>query len=270
VLRAFAAAHPRTPLWWGACDALQTPHPLLPLHDIARDAGVRFGALIEGGGSRAALFDAVLDELRRAAEPMLVVIEDAHWADDATLDLIRFVGRRIERTKALLALSFRDDEVNASHPLRRVIGELPSAAVMRLPLQRLSPAAVTTLALRAGRPPAGLHAATQGNPFFVTELLRQPAEALPPSVQALVLARFARLPGAAQAVARLASIVPARSSAGWSTCCWHQRCPTSRPASTAGCCSPTPRRSRFATNWRGWPSSRRCRLRSRNRCTRKP
>jgi ATP/maltotriose-dependent transcriptional regulator MalT len=210
VLRAFAAAHPQTPLWWGACDALQTPHPLSPLHDIARDAAVRFGALIEGGGSRAALFDAVLDELRRAAEPMLVVIEDAHWADDATLDLIRFVGRRIERTKALLAMSFRDDEVNASHPLRRVIGELPSAAVMRLPLQRLSPAAVTTLALRAGRPPAGLHAATQGNPFFVTELLRQPAEALPPSVQALVLARFARLPGAAQAVARLASIVPAR------------------------------------------------------------
>ena len=209
VLRAFAAAHPKTPLWWGACDALQTPHPLAPLHDIARDADVRFGALIEGG-SRAALFDAVLDELRRAAAPVLVVIEDAHWADDATLDLVRFVGRRIERTKALLGLSFRDDEVNAAHPLRRVIGELPSNAVIRLPLQRLSPAAVTALALQAGRTPVGLHAATQGNPFFVTELLRQPAEQLPPNVQALVLARFARLPSPAQAVVRLVSIVPAR------------------------------------------------------------
>jgi DNA-binding CsgD family transcriptional regulator len=210
LLRAFAAAHPNTTLWWGACDALQTPHPLAPLHDIARDADVSFGGLIHAAPSRAALFDAVLDELRRAAEPVLVVIEDAHWADDATLDLIKFIGRRIERTKALLAVSFRDDEVNASHPLRRVIGELPSAAVKWLPLQRLSPSAVTALAQRAGRSAAGLHSTTQGNPFFVTELLRQPAEALPPSVQALVLARFARLPGAAQAVARLASIVPAR------------------------------------------------------------
>jgi DNA-binding CsgD family transcriptional regulator len=210
VLRAFAAAHPQTPLWWGACDALQTPHPLGPLHDIARDADVRFGAVLEADGPRAVLFDAVLGELRRAAEPVLVVIEDAHWADDATLDLIRFIGRRIEHTKALLALSFRDDEVNAAHPLRRVIGELPSDAVTRLPLQRLSPAAVTALALQAGRSPAGVHAATQGNPFFVIELLRRPAETLPPSVQALVLARFARLPGPAQAVARLASIVPAR------------------------------------------------------------
>ncbi|HET9976485.1 MAG TPA: AAA family ATPase [Burkholderiaceae bacterium] len=210
LLRAFAAAHPAAPLWWGGCDALQTPHPLAPLHDIARDADVRFGALLRDGGSRPALFDAVLDELRRAGAPRLVVIEDAHWADDATLDLIRFVGRRIERTKALLALSFRDDEVPAAHPLRRVIGELPSPAVTRLALQRLSPAAVTTLARRAGRLPAGVHAATQGNPFFVTELLRAPDEHLPPSVQALVLARYARLPGPAQAVVRLASIVPAR------------------------------------------------------------
>jgi DNA-binding CsgD family transcriptional regulator len=210
VLRAFAAAHPQTPLWWGACDALQTPHPLGPLHDIARDADVRFGALLKADGPRAVLFDAVLEELRRATAPLLVVIEDTHWADDATLDLIRFVGRRIERTKALLVLSFRDDEVNASHPLRRVIGELPSAAVVRLPLQRLSPAAVTALALQAGRSPAGVYAATQGNPFFVTELLRHPAEQPPPSVQALVLARFARLCGPAQAVVRLAAIVPAR------------------------------------------------------------
>jgi DNA-binding CsgD family transcriptional regulator len=210
VLRAFVRAHPDTPLWWGACDALQTPHPLAPLHDIARDAEVRFASVLRADGARAALFDAVLDELRLAAEPTLVVIEDAHWADDATLDLIRFVGRRIERTKALLALSYRDDEIHAAHPLRRVIGELPSAAVVRLPLQRLSPAAVTALALAAGRLPAGVHAATQGNPFFVTELLRQPAEAIPPTVQALVLSRFARLQPPAQAVVRLTSIVPAR------------------------------------------------------------
>ena len=103
-------------MWWGACDALQTPHPLAPLHEIARDADVRFGALLHAEGGRAALFDAVLGELRRAAGPTLVAIEDEHWADDASPDLVRYVGRRIERTLAVLALSFRDDEVNAAHP----------------------------------------------------------------------------------------------------------------------------------------------------------
>jgi AAA ATPase domain len=209
LLRAFAAAHPLTPLWWGACDALQTPHPLAPLHDIVRDAEVRFGALLEGG-SRAALFDAVLDELRRAADPVLLVIDDAHWADHATLDLIKFLGRRIARTRALLAVTYRDDEVGPSHPLRRTLGDLPSTALTRVKLEALSAPAVEALARRAGRSGAGLHGATRGNPFFVAELLRHPGEPVPPSVQDLVLARYARLPAAAQPVARLAALVPAR------------------------------------------------------------
>ena len=206
VLRALAAGHPD--VWWGACDALQTPHPLAPLLDIAHHAGVRFAAHL--AGPRPALFEAVLDELRLAAATVLVVIEDAHWADEATLDLIKFLGRRIERTRALLVVSFRDDEVTASHPLRRVIGELPAALLARIELARLSPAGVETLARRALRSPAGLFAATQGNPFFVTELLRHRVDELPRTVQDLVLARFARLDKPAQAIVRLAAIVPAR------------------------------------------------------------
>ena len=206
VLRALAAGHPD--VWWGACDALQTPHPLAPLLDIAHHAGVRFAVHL--AGPRPALFEAVLDELRLAAATVLVVIEDAHWADEATLDLIKFLGRRIERTRALLVVSFRDDEVTASHPLRRVIGELPAALLARIELARLSPAGVETLARRALRSPAGLFAATQGNPFFVTELLRHRVDELPRTVQDLVLARFARLDKPAQAIVRLAAIVPAR------------------------------------------------------------
>ena len=208
LLRALAGVHPR--VWWGACDALQTPHPLAPLLDIARDSGARFGAQL--AGPRPALFDAVLASLRgpQAAGPTLVVIEDAHWADDATLDLLKFLGRRIERTRALLVISFRDDEVSAAHPLRQVIGELPGAAVTRIDLARLSSAGVATLARRALRAPAGLFDATQGNPFFVTELLRHPEEALPRSVQDLVLARYARLDKPAQAIVRLVALVPGR------------------------------------------------------------
>ena len=206
LLRALAATHSN--VWWGACDALQTPHPLAPLLDIARDAGVRFADRL--AGPRAALFEAVLDDLRLPSEPVLVVIEDAHWADDATLDLIKFLGRRIERTRALLVVSFRDDEVPAAHPLRRVIGELPGTALTRIELSRLSPAGVETLARRALRSPAGLFDATQGNPFFVTELLRHRLNELPRTVQDLVLARFARLDKPAQAIVRLVSIVPGR------------------------------------------------------------
>ena len=206
LLRALAAGHGA--VWWGACDALQTPHPLAPLLDIARDAEVRFADRL--AGPRPLLFEAVLEAMRHTAAPLLVVIEDAHWADDATLDLIKFLGRRIERTRALLVVSYRDDEVTAVHPLRRVIGELPGHAVSHVQLAPLTPAGVELLARRALRSPAGLYAATAGNPFFVTELLRHRVDELPRTVQDLVLARYARLPVPAQAIVRLASIVPAR------------------------------------------------------------
>lgn len=208
VLRRLAAGHPAEAVWWGACDALQTPNPLSPLYDIARDAPTRFATAL--GGPRNVLFEAVLEELRFAASPVLVVIEDAHWADDATLDFIKFLGRRIERTHALMAVSFRDDEVTASHPLRRVIGELPGEAVTHVGLACLSPAAVEQLARRVACSPQGLYAATHGNPFFVTELLRQHEDEVPRTVQDLVMARFARLRKPAQAIVQLASIVPAR------------------------------------------------------------
>ena len=150
LLRAFAQAQPHAMLWWGACDALQTPHPLAPLHDIARDCRPRFAPQL--GGPRAALFDAVLDELRHAGSPVLLVVEDAHWADDATLDWLKFLGRRIAQARALLAVSYRDDEVGAAHPLRRVLGELPGSLVTRVDQPRLTPAGVETLARQAARP----------------------------------------------------------------------------------------------------------------------
>src|SRR5206468_7360084 len=192
-------------------DALQTPHPLAPLQDIARAAEVGFRALLGADSSRAALFEAVLTELQRRRQPTLLVIEDVHWADDATLDLLQFIGRRIDRAACLLVMSFRDDELTSAHPLRRVLGVLPGSLVTRVELPRLSPAAVELLARRALRSPAGVHAATQGNPFFVTELLRQGVDGgVPRSVQDLVLARIARLSPGAQAIVRLASIVPAK------------------------------------------------------------
>src|SRR3954466_10603855 len=134
LLKAMAARRGDAALWWGACDPLETPHPLAPLHDIARDADVPFRALLQPGHARAELFEQVLVTLQHSRRPVLAVFEDLHWVDDATLDLLKFLGRRIDRVPCLLVMSWRDDEVSATHPLRRLLGELPASQVTRMPL----------------------------------------------------------------------------------------------------------------------------------------
>jgi DNA-binding CsgD family transcriptional regulator len=220
VLRALAQGHAASPtlpgpVWWGACDALDTPHPLAPLLDMAREAAPPFAAAL--AGPRPALFEAVLEALRSAPRPVLMVVEDAHWADEATLDLLKFLGRRMTRTRALLVVSYRDDEVTASHPLRRVIGELPPDALTRVPLARLTPAGVQQLAQQMGCRADGVHALTRGNAFFATEVLRDTAEPrgpVPATVQDVVLARFARLTPRVQALLRAMAVMPGRAERG--------------------------------------------------------
>src|SRR5512132_2767363 len=115
----------------GACDPLLTPRALGPLHDIARQTGGRLAGLLASGGPREAVFAAFLDELDQGRRPRVVVVEDAHWADEATLDLLVFLGRRMEGTRALLVVTYRDDELGLDHPLRGVVGRLPSQAGRR-------------------------------------------------------------------------------------------------------------------------------------------
>ena len=196
---------------WGACDALFTPRPLAPLHDIARQVQKGLLAAITAG-DRDAIFNAALDELERGP-PSLVVLEDMHWADEATLDLLKFLGRRIQRTRSLLVVTYRDDEVGTRHPLRLVIGELPRVHVRRQRLDALSETAVAELARGAGRSAAGLHSATGGNPFFITEVLATGNEAVPVTVRDAVLARALRLTPASRAIAELVSLIPGRAEA---------------------------------------------------------
>jgi len=193
----------------GACDALFTPRPLGPLHDVARRLqGPLLAALIRGT-SRDALFTALLEALQ-APPTTLMVFEDVHWADEATLDLLKFLGRRMHQTRAMLVLTYRADEVGLRHPLRQVLGELPRASVRRLSLAPLSEAAVARLARQAGKRPGGLYQATGGNPFFVTEVLAADVDTVPATVRDAVLARVARLSPAALQIAQLASIVPGK------------------------------------------------------------
>jgi DNA-binding CsgD family transcriptional regulator/tetratricopeptide (TPR) repeat protein len=193
---------------WGACDALLTPRPLGPLHDIMRQAPAELGSLLDSGRDWLDIASALLAWLARGAAPTVIVVEDAHWADEATLDLLRFLGRRMSKTRALLVVTYRDDELAPQHSLRRVLGDLPSRATTRLVLPRLSEAAVDRLAQQAGRSADGLYAATGGNPFFVTEVLAHGAGGLPATVRDAVLGRAARLSPPARQVLDLASIVP--------------------------------------------------------------
>ncbi|MET8462767.1 ATP-binding protein [Micromonospora zamorensis] len=204
---------------WGSCDPLLTPRALGPVHDIARQVGgvlaERLSALhtaTEAEG-RGAVFDALLGELTnpRPGHRTVMVVEDAHWADGATLDLIAYLGRRLTRHPTLLVLTLRDDEVGADHPLHTVLAGLPRPLVRRLPLPALSTDAVARLAHRAGRAPDGLYQATGGNPLLVTEVLAATGPGVPPTVRDLVLARLAALSPPAREVAALVSVVPSRA-----------------------------------------------------------
>ena len=195
---------------WGGCDALFTPRPLGPLYDIAQQLRGNLVTLLEDEAPRTAIFSAAFDELL-SHTPTLLVIEDVHWADEATLDLLKFLGRRINKLNSLLVITYRDDEVRAEHPLRLVLGDLPRRSVRRLRLPALSENAVDELAADVGKRMDDLYAVTGGNPFFVTEALASEDQGVPASVSDAVLSRLARLTPAARAVAELISVVPAKA-----------------------------------------------------------
>ena len=209
LLRAFTRSlDGRSPVFNGACEALQIPRPLGPLHDIAARAGDPLRALLDDGGERHRAFVAFLDLLRE--RPALVVLEDLHWADDATLDLLRYAGRRIERTHSLLVATYRTDELVPGHPLRSVLGDLATTGPLRLAPQPLSASAVRALCAGLDVDALEVHARTGGNPFFVTEVLAAPAARVPTTVQDAVLARASRLSASARGVLDAAAIAGPR------------------------------------------------------------
>src|SRR4051812_49452845 len=175
----------RARLLQAACDDLVTPRTLGPLHDAAAGtAGPLATALAEQGP----VFTALLDELEEFA-PTVLIVEDAHWADDATLDVLGYAGRRVEGKPALLVLTVRDEAVEPHHPLHRLYGMLAGSPVHRLELTRLSRDAVGSMAEGTGRDAAAVHALTRGNPFFVAEALAAPPDEVPVNVMDAVLAR---------------------------------------------------------------------------------
>jgi ATP/maltotriose-dependent transcriptional regulator MalT len=191
-----------------SCDALSTPGPLGPLRDLVAALGMQSDRFATDREGRDQLFRAVLDALAAGEQPAVLVAEDAHWADGASLEFLRFLARRMRQCALLLVITYRDDEIGPQHPLRLLLGDLATApAVHRMSLLPLSEEAVRQMAVGSERDAAYLHRVTGGNPFFITEVLASTGPGVPASVEDAVLARAARLTPEARAVLDVASVI---------------------------------------------------------------
>jgi DNA-binding CsgD family transcriptional regulator/tetratricopeptide (TPR) repeat protein len=176
----------------GACDNVTTPAPLGPFLEAAPE--LDDVPLPAPHDDNAVLFRVAGGVL--SAGPTVVVLEDMHWADGASLDLLRYLGRRIDRLDLALIITFRNDEVAADHPLRVVLGDLATAAgTVRIAVPPLSPSGVDRLATAVGSgvDTSTLHQRTGGNAFYVTEVLATGDDDVPATVRDAVMARVSRL-----------------------------------------------------------------------------
>ena len=185
-----------------------TPRPLGPLFDIAQQVHGRLHSLCRADASREQLLDAFLTELCEPGLLPVVVIEDVHWADEATLDLLSFLARRIREIAVLLIVSYRNDELADTHPLRIALGHLAvQRCTSRLRLAPLSAQAVRMLSVGCGVDPAELYSVTGGNPFYVRAVLEAGLGEVPGSVRDVVLARAARLEPKARQTLEAAALI---------------------------------------------------------------
>ena len=195
----------------GACDGLFTPRPLGPLFDLADQLGGELDELCRAGAVRDDLFRALLRQLSEPGTLNVLVVEDVHWADEASIDLLRFVSRRLWDAPTLLIATYRDDGLAAGDPLRVALGDLATQrSTRRVDLAPLSADAVRILADGTGLDAAELYRLTGGNPFYVTEVVQAGLDVVPSSARDAVLARAARLGGGSREVLDVAALTGAR------------------------------------------------------------
>ena len=193
-------------VYFGSCDDLLITQPLAPFWDIARDEPSIAEPLYDA--NRPGVLRATLELLSRSLRPSIVVLEDTHWADEATLDTIKYLGRRIARTNGLLLLTYRDGEVDYDHPLRRVIGDLPPQSIVRIQLDGLSLTALSSIVAESDLDANEVMAATNGNPFLATEMATVGGEVIPASLQDSVIARVQKLSPGAREILKVLSVIP--------------------------------------------------------------
>lgn len=194
---------------WGSCDNLFTLRPLAPLYDIAGKLNFQIVNQLDSGTPRPSIFSNFLNEIQLTG-PNIIVIEDVHWADEATLDLINFLGRRISKCKSLLIITYRDDEIRSDHSLKQTLSSIPSNYYKRIKLTPLSKEAVKTLAVCYAREDLNLYAKTSGNPFLVTEVLTNDQIETPSTIKELMASKMNRLGADSRNAVEIFSVIPGK------------------------------------------------------------
>ena len=179
-------------IYQGACDALFTPRPLAPLYDILWQVNKERWPTSPSSEERSALFADFFQELSAKKGKLLIVFEDIHWADEGTLDFIRFFARRIYQLPCLFILTYRDNEIHSMHPLRNVLGQLPPDSFTKLVVTPLSKQAVVEMAMQKGYSGEDVYSISGGNPFYVNEILASYSPGVPDNIKDSILSVYER------------------------------------------------------------------------------
>lgn len=194
-----------------SCDSFRMSGPFGPLFDIAHTFGPGVERLLAEQAPRDRIFRAVESALRNSPDALILIGDDAQWGDESSLELLRFLGRRIGSLSVLFIVAYRNDEISPYHPLRRVLGDLVNAHdVYRMTLAPLTIAAIESLAQGSHYDPVELRERTSGNPFYITEILATDTPDIPDTVRDAVLARVSRISPEGRAVLDAAAIIGIR------------------------------------------------------------
>lgn len=196
-------------IYQGICDALFTPRPLAPLYDVLLQLGKTIPEGNIDSTNRTAFFTNFLYELNDRSKVTLIVFEDIHWADEATLDFIKFFARRITQLRCLFILTYRDTEIHSGHPLRTITGQLNPGSFTRIELLPLSKQAVEKMAEERGYNGEDVYRITNGNPFYVTEILASYSEGVPDNIKDSILSVYNKMNESTKHVWEVLSVLPA-------------------------------------------------------------
>ena len=198
----------RCSIYQGACDDLFTPRPLAPLYDVLWQVNKQRWPVPPSHEERSVLFANFFQELNTKKGKLLIVFEDIHWADEGTLDFIKFFVRRIDQLPCLFILTYRDNEIYSNHPLRNVLGQLPPDSFTKLVLPPLSKQAVVEMATQRGYSGDDVYSISEGNPFYVNEILASYSPGVPDNIKDSILAVYERQKETTKTAWQIWSVMP--------------------------------------------------------------
>ena len=195
-------------IYQGTCDALFTPRPLAPIYDIAFQIENNPGVIRHDIKERNELFTRLFNDLQTKEKPIIIVFEDIHWADEATIDFIKFFARRVTQLQCLFIITYRDDEIHSYQSVRNMLGQLPADSFTRLQLVPLSRSAVEKMANAKGYNADYLYSISDGNPFYVNEILAHYSPGIPDNIKDSILSVYHRQEEKIKEVWEILSVIP--------------------------------------------------------------